>query len=324
MHLIFIMSDTDITDPAFFFPPAQGFQMCLPVNQVMDLQEVHTISFHQRHGIFHLFDAFGFPCCPHFGCVKKIISGLHVDVISPITFSDLPYIGELSIMVPPDCCMADNTFSSSGYKDCSPTSNVCQVPKPITGKFFTGGWDDAFYHKKMIQPKASAQIFNDDFMLRKNNKRFLAISVMMMAVFSLAHAQQKETVIKKHMEAKSYVFIAQSVSPMRGSMRQLTPEYDLRISPDSIIAWLPYFGRAYSAPLNSSEGGIKFTSTNFNYTVVNRNKGGWDIKIKTKDVTDINQLFLTVFANGSASLQVISNNRDPISFSGYISGKNKK
>lgn len=161
-------------------------------------------------------------------------------------------------------------------------------------------------------------------MLRKKYKRLLACLAMTMVVFSTAHAQQKETVIKNKVQAKSYVFMAQSVSPMRGSMRQLTTEYDLRVSPDSIISWLPYFGRAYSAPINPSEGGIKFTSTNFDYTVITKNKGGWDIRIKPKDVTDINQLLLTVFESGSASLQVISNNRDPIIFSGYISEKNRQ
>lgn len=158
-------------------------------------------------------------------------------------------------------------------------------------------------------------------MLRINHKWFS--SILAMAVFSMAHAQQKGTDIKNKIQAKSYVFMVQSVSPMRGNMRQLTPEYDLRVSPDSIISWLPYFGRAYSAPVSASEGGIKFTSTNFTYTMMNRNKGGWDIKIKPKDAADINQLFLTVFANGNASLQVISNNREPITFNGYISKGNQ-
>jgi hypothetical protein len=161
-------------------------------------------------------------------------------------------------------------------------------------------------------------------MLRKKLKQAVLFLVMAIAVSSMALAQQKESVIKNKIQARSYVFMAQSVSPMRGNMRQLTPEYDLRVSPDSVISWLPYFGRAYVAPLNASEGGIKFTSTNFNYTRTARNKGGWDITIKPNDVTDVNQLFLTVFANGSASLQVISNNRDPISFSGYISETNRK
>ncbi|MES2371107.1 MAG: DUF4251 domain-containing protein [Bacteroidota bacterium] len=161
-------------------------------------------------------------------------------------------------------------------------------------------------------------------MFPKKYKQFLFFLVIAVAFFPMAHGQQKEMVIKNKIQAKSYVFIAQSVSPMRGSMRQLTTEYDLRVSPDSIISWLPYFGRAYSAPIASSEGGIKFTSTNFDYRVVNRSKDGWNITIKPKDVPDINQLLLTVFASGSASLQVISNNREPITFSGYISEKNKQ
>lgn len=133
------------------------------------------------------------------------------------------------------------------------------------------------------------------------------------------YAQQKEAAVQKKIQDKSYVFTVQSVSPMRGSMRQLTSEYDLRISPDSAVSYLPYFGRAFAAPIGSSETGIKFTSTNFIYTTTNRKKGGWDVTIKPRDVQEVQQLFLTIFPDGSGSLQVTSTNRDPISFSGYIS-----
>ncbi|MDB5210269.1 MAG: hypothetical protein JWQ30_1096 [Sediminibacterium sp.] len=147
---------------------------------------------------------------------------------------------------------------------------------------------------------------------------------------NLAGAQQtkqeikagKEAIIKQKIADKKYVFIVQSVTPMRGNIRQLSAEYDLRVAPDSIISYLPYFGQAYSAPVNPSEGGIKFASVTFEYTSTSRNKGGWDITIKPRDVSEVQQLFFSIFPNGSATLQVISTNRQPISFSGYISERN--
>ena len=139
---------------------------------------------------------------------------------------------------------------------------------------------------------------------------------------SSAYAQDKQD-IKNYIDAKRFVFNAQSATPMGGRFVQLTGGYDLKISPDSVISYLPYYGRAYSAPLDPSKSGIQFTSTKFEYTKSERKKGGWDIVIKPKDVQDPRQLILTVSAGGNATLQVISNDRQAISFSGYITATSR-
>jgi hypothetical protein len=119
--------------------------------------------------------------------------------------------------------------------------------------------------------------------------------------------------------AQNYRFIAQSALPMGGPTRHLTgDEYDLTVSKDTVIAYLPYYGRAYTAPIGSGGGGIKFTSTKFEYTVTPTKKGGWDIAIKPKDVQDVTQLFLSVSSEGYASLRVTSVNRQSISFNGEV------
>lgn len=128
----------------------------------------------------------------------------------------------------------------------------------------------------------------------------------------------KTVAVQNMIETKAYVFKVQSATPMKGGTKQLTTEYTIRVSTDSLISDLPYFGRAYQATPGSAEGGIKFTSTSFDYATVNRKKGGWNITIKPKDVKSIQELILTVFDNGSASLNVNCNDRQPISYSGYI------
>ena len=40
--------------------------------------------------------------------------------------------------------------------------------------------------------------------------------------------------------------------------------------------------------------------------------------MKPKNDNDVRELYLTAFTNGNASLQVTSNNRQNISFNGYI------
>lgn len=137
-------------------------------------------------------------------------------------------------------------------------------------------------------------------------------------------ANQQDTAkasLEKKLNAKDFIFVAQSISPLRGGMRQLTSYYDVKITRDTLVSNLPYFGRAYSAPLNPSDNGLSFTSVSFNYMLKARKKGGWEIAVKTKDLSDNQSLSFTVFDNKSASLQVTGNNRDPISFNGYLKEK---
>ena len=123
---------------------------------------------------------------------------------------------------------------------------------------------------------------------------------------------------------QDYTFKAQTTTPLSGRLRQLTSDYDLQVSKDVIISQLPYFGRAYSAPINPSDGGIQFTSKDFEYRLTGKKKGGWDIAIKFKDAGDVQQMQLSIFNNGTASLQVISNNRQAITFNGYITASTKQ
>ena len=124
--------------------------------------------------------------------------------------------------------------------------------------------------------------------------------------------------IQGKIDKKQFTFIAESVTPLRGNTSFLTSAYDVYVRLDSVIAYLPYFGRATSAPLNPTEGGIKFTSTRFSYSADKVNSYRWDIIIKPLDVRDVQQLSLTIFDNGKASLLVSGNTRDPITFEGRI------
>lgn len=136
--------------------------------------------------------------------------------------------------------------------------------------------------------------------------------------------KDKAEAVKNMVKAKNFVFKADYVIPMRGTSRNLTSDYDLNVSKDTITAYLPYFGRAYSAPIDPTEGGIKFTSTDFKYETKPKRKGGWEISIEPKDTRDVRQLTMDISESGYASLRIISNNREAISFNGYIKEKGKK
>jgi hypothetical protein len=134
-----------------------------------------------------------------------------------------------------------------------------------------------------------------------------------------AHAQDLDKAqVQNYVHAKEFVFKAQTVIPMSGGSRQLTTEYDIKFLGDSIVSYLPYFGRSYTATYGSEGGGIDFTSTKFDYKAKARKKGGWDVTIKPQDVKEIQEMNFTISDNGSTNLRVTSTNRQPISFYGYI------
>lgn len=155
-------------------------------------------------------------------------------------------------------------------------------------------------------------------------KYIITIPLLLLSAAIVQAQEKNEPTTQQIVESKNYIFKAESVNPPRGRFRQLTSEYDLVVTSDTVIAYLPYFGRAYSAPLNPSEGGIKFTSSNFEYTVEKKKKRSWEILIRPKDYNDVQALYLTIFNNNKASLRVNSLNRESISFNGYIlEGKEK-
>lgn len=176
-------------------------------------------------------------------------------------------------------------------------------------------------------------------------KLYIAVAIVF-SVVEQSKAQQtkaeketaKVTAVKQLVQSKNYVFKAQYVYPLNntviqllngqgaGNPRYLNYGYDLQVKPDSLISYLPYFGEAYfNVGYNATnDSGIKFTSTKFDYATTEKKKGNFLINIKPKDARYTNQLILTVSANGSASLSVISVNRQSITFTGYIEEPEQK
>jgi hypothetical protein len=154
-------------------------------------------------------------------------------------------------------------------------------------------------------------------------------------------AQTDKTTTTKIVGDQNFSFIATRAVPMQSnalnqalnsfpngqnSIINLSgSQYDLRITKDSVVAYLPYFGRSYNPSMDPNEAGTRFKSKDFKYSSVKRKKN-WTITIDPKDTKDRQQLILNVSESGYASLSVNNPNRQPISFNGYISenAKSKK
>lgn len=155
--------------------------------------------------------------------------------------------------------------------------------------------------------------------MKKNSIYGIFLFLFIIAAALNVKAQNDDVDIKNIVESQHFIFKAQTALPSGSASRQLESNYyDVKVLKDSVIAFLPYFGRAYSVTNYPSDGGIKFISTKFDYKLTKGRKGGWDISIKPKDAKDTREISLSISASGSAELQVMSENRQPISFYGYI------
>jgi hypothetical protein len=152
------------------------------------------------------------------------------------------------------------------------------------------------------------------------------VLVISVSVVSCTTAKKFEKVkpadVSNLINSKNFTFIAERVNPFRGASRNLTSLYDVELKRDTLISFLPFFGRAYQAPLDPSKGGINFKSTSFSYNITEKSGDEWDIYIEPKDNSDVQTMIFTIFGNGNATLNIQNTHRDPISFYGRIE-KNK-
>jgi len=152
-----------------------------------------------------------------------------------------------------------------------------------------------------------------------NHFKTLALFILFYTVSAATATAQDldKDVVAKLVAGKEFTFKATTMLPSGASVKQLTSDYDVRLLGDSVITYLPYFGRSY-APVLPGEEGINFTSKDFDYKAKAKKKSGWQISVKPKDTKEVRELIFDISDAGYAHLQVTSNNKQAISYNGYI------
>jgi hypothetical protein len=128
-------------------------------------------------------------------------------------------------------------------------------------------------------------------------------------------AQQKE-LIKKIIESKSYKFIAEQAVPSRGRSISIT-RYNVEFKGDTVISYLPYYGRAYTANIGSSSSPYDFTAVAEDYTE-SETKKGYKVEFRIRQGAESISYNFEIFPGGSATLIVTSSSRQPITYYGRI------
>ncbi|HVM87707.1 MAG TPA: DUF4251 domain-containing protein [Puia sp.] len=158
-------------------------------------------------------------------------------------------------------------------------------------------------------------------------KKILRLSLITVIVIFSSHRliaqqadqKQQEEAVKALINAQQYTFVAQRAVPLSMPPRQLlNAVYLLKVSKDTVEAYLPYYGKTNAMPASVLDDGFSFKAGDFKYTLQERKKGGWNIKIALKDAKDVTELHLTITPSGYATLQVTSTDKEFISYNGYV------
>ncbi|MGI6073669.1 MAG: DUF4251 domain-containing protein [Fermentimonas sp.] len=151
----------------------------------------------------------------------------------------------------------------------------------------------------------------------------LVLSVMLMyGCGSSKTSADKEAVaseIREGLLNSDFRFEATYVYPTGFKSMYLSPYYDVEVKSDSVKVYLPYYGRAYKAPMDPMDGGYRFISTDFEYEVEQTDKkGNWRAILHFNDQGRAISFNFDVYENGSTHLNVIDTDRQPISFRGNL------
>ena len=91
----------------------------------------------------------------------------------------------------------------------------------------------------------------------------------------------KKQVVEKLVTSGKYKIDVNRALPARGRSITLTSPYSVEIRNDSVISYLPYYGRAYSIPYGGGEG-LNFKAPITDYQLDRDKKGTAKIKFSAR------------------------------------------
>ena len=148
----------------------------------------------------------------------------------------------------------------------------------------------------------------------------LICMIAAMPAFAQSRSEKKariERAVKKAVDAKTYEINVDRMHPIKGGSRTLTTNYSLKVRNDSVYSYLPYFGVAYSVPYGGGKGMI-FNEPLTDYTTKKLKKGKVQVAFQTRSEGDNYEYSLTIYPNGSTTINVQATNRQSISYTGEM------
>lgn len=129
--------------------------------------------------------------------------------------------------------------------------------------------------------------------------------------------EQKEKEVREWIANGDFTVSVDRALPMGGRSIPLTTLYSITLKNDSVFSYLPYFGRAYTAPYGGGNS-MDFTKQVTDYDCTYTSKGAAVIQFKAKTNDDHFTFRLQIYPNGSTTIQVTPVNRQSITYYGEI------
>lgn len=153
----------------------------------------------------------------------------------------------------------------------------------------------------------------------------ILLGVLFLVISGFQPSQRRERKLQKErqmvqlIESGEFRFVARSARSNLGNFNNLGINYDLVFDSLNVRAYLPYYGRAYSVPYNTGEGGVKFDlKADHIDKKWDKRKKRYVIRTDLSDNNDSYSIYLTASTSGYADLQINFRNRQMISYYGTI------
>lgn len=108
-----------------------------------------------------------------------------------------------------------------------------------------------------------------------------------------------------------------TMHPMEGGDIPVGSDFSLEIRGDSVISRLPYFGKAYAAPIGSGNA-FNFEQRHRGLDVTKKGDGATLMLFEAKTIEDTFRFRVEIYSNGRAYIHVTSQRRQPISYVGEV------
>ena len=132
----------------------------------------------------------------------------------------------------------------------------------------------------------------------------------------VAREAREAQLVRDAIRSGNFTIDIDRMYPVRGTSKTVT-NYSIKVKDNVLTSYLPFIGQAWRVPYGGGHG-LNFKADIGSYNIVNTVKDGYEVVIAVKTDEDQHIYRLTVFENGRASLDVQSQNRERISYTGQM------
>ena len=148
----------------------------------------------------------------------------------------------------------------------------------------------------------------------------LIISFISLSPLHSQTIQKEQNIYAQILKEQDFIFTAQAYATASSEKKQMTDPYSFKVTVDSIVGILPYYGQSYTAQINLTDGSINFNILKYQYEFMEKKRGRYQVSIKPNDKSaTIQSFYLTIFTDGTGQVDIVSRNREPMTFYGSIS-----